>query len=90
MLPAEAELLASSRHCNVEVWALGSTVLCIQGAQPCSLAKLALCPSLPACVPTECPAQLQYIAFLGACSADSVGVRLHAHGMHVAERIMVF
>ena len=57
MLPAEAELLASSRHCNVEVWSLGSNVLCIQGAEPCSLAKLALCPSLPACVPLRCPAQ---------------------------------
>ena len=49
-LPGEAELLASSRHCNVEVWSLGSTVLCIQGARPCSLAKLALCTSWPACM----------------------------------------
>ncbi|KAK9826140.1 hypothetical protein WJX81_008376 [Elliptochloris bilobata] len=30
-LPADAELLASSRHCSVEVWSLGDNVLCIQG-----------------------------------------------------------
>ena len=45
-LPADAELLASSRHCNVEVWSLGSSVLCIQGAHSCWHVKLTLCASL--------------------------------------------
>lgn len=83
MLPAEAELLASSRHCNVEVWALGSRVLCIQGAQTW--------PSAPACRPaclrsvrlnSSTPISYRIIGWPYWCL-------LACTRLHVAERILV-